>query len=489
MNDAALPRRFPRRLWWLNRTVLGIGLASLFSDWSHEMATTVMPPWLATLGVAAAWLGVIEGVSDGTSSFAKIGSGYHTDRVRRRKPVAVAGYVLTALGTASIGLASAAWHVLIARASAWLGRGVRTPVRKALLAASVTPQAYGRAFGFERMMDTLGAIVGPATALVLLGAFHHDYRILFAVTLIPGLAAAGLMAVVVQEQERRPVPHLSFIRSLQRLPANFRRLLAGVGLSGMGAFAHTMLILLATQRLTPTLGAARAASIAVALYVLHNVFYAVFALVGGGLGDRFPKTRLLALGYFMSAAMSVCIVTLPVSVVSLAVIFILGGTNVALEETLEDSLCAELVAGEHHGIAFGTLATVNGIGDFCSSVAVGVLWATRGTTVAFGYSAVLSLAGGLLVLGVQRPSPTSRASGRPQRSNRRVLSRSGERERRHRQVTVLAPPFRGEPRHRDRESGPATGERCDFVDPRRPGLGIDASTDLASHEALEEGIR
>lgn len=394
----------PQFTWrlWLNRTVLGIGLASLFSDWSHEMATTVMPALLATMGVAAAWLGLIEGIADGLSSFAKMGSGYYTDKVRRRKPIAVVGYIVTALGTASIGLASAAWHVLVARACAWLGRGVRTPVRKALLAAAVTKETYGRAFGFERMMDTLGAIVGPATALLLLGVFHHNYRILFAVTLIPSLAATGLIAVVVKEQERLPVPHLSFGRRLQLLPNNFRRLLLSVGLFGLGAFAHTLLILLATQRLTPTLGATRAASVAVALYVLHNVFYATFAFVGGWLGDRLPKNRLLACGYLMSAIMSVCIIALPVSLGTLALIFILGGTNVALEETLEDSLCAELVAKEHHGVAFGTLATVNGIGDFFSSVVVGALWTTLGTTVAFGYSAVLSLAGALLVLGVHR---------------------------------------------------------------------------------------
>ena len=164
MKEGATPRRIP----WLNRTVLGIGLASLFSDWSHEIATTVMPAFLATMGVAAVWLGLIEGVSDGLSSFAKMGSGYYTDRLRRRKPIAVAGYLVTALGTASFGLATTAWHVLAARATAWLGRGVRTPVRKALLAGSVTKETYGRAFGFERMMDTLGAVIGPATAFVLL---------------------------------------------------------------------------------------------------------------------------------------------------------------------------------------------------------------------------------------------------------------------------------------------------------------------------------
>lgn len=155
----------PSRVRWLNRTVLGIGLASLFSDWSHEIATTVLPAFLASMGAAAAWLGLIEGVSDGLSSFAKMASGFYTDRLARRKKIAVLGYLVTTLGTASIGLALSSWQVLLSRSLAWLGRGVRTPVRKALLAASVNPDSYGRAFGLERMMDTLGAIVGPLSAL------------------------------------------------------------------------------------------------------------------------------------------------------------------------------------------------------------------------------------------------------------------------------------------------------------------------------------
>jgi MFS family permease len=387
-----------RKPRWLNRTVLGIGLASLFSDWSHEIATAVLPTFLATMGVAAAWLGLIEGVSDGLSSFTKMASGFYTDKLQRRKPIAVIGYLMTAFGTASFCFATAAWHILISRAFAWLGRGVRTPVRKALLAGSVTRETYGRAFGFERMMDTCGAIVGPATAFFLLEALHHRYSLLFALTLIPSLAAVGVIAFLVKEKERKPVPHISFGERLRRLPSTYRKMLVGVGLFGMGAFAHTLLILLATQKLTPTLGVTKAASIAVALYVLHNVFYASFAFVGGWLGDRFPKNRLLALGYLMSAAMSLCIIFLPVSIGTFVLIFILGGTNVALEETLEDSLCAELVAEEHHGVAFGAMATVNGIGDFFSSIIVGALWTAFGTAVAFGYSAVLSIAGALLVM-------------------------------------------------------------------------------------------
>lgn len=386
---------------WLNRTVLGVGLASLFSDWSHEIATAAMPAFLASLGVAAVWLGVIEGVSDGLASFAKLASGYYTDRLDRRKPIAVAGYVLTALGTAAFGLATNAWHVLLARASAWLGRGVRTPVRKAILAGAVDRSAYARAFGLERAMDTVGAIIGPLSALFILEATDHNYRTLFAWTLVPGLLAAAVIAFLVQERERVPVKHISFGERLRLLPQRYRQFLAGVALFGAGDFAHTMLILLATQKLTPQLGLARAASIAVMLYVLHNLFYATFSLIAGWLGDRLPKNIILAAGYSLAGLMSIGIIVLPVSIWTMGAIFVVGGIYVAAEETLEDSLCAELVDESHHGMAFGVLATVNGIGDFISSIVVGVLWSAFGTEVAFSYSAILFFAGALLVLRVR----------------------------------------------------------------------------------------
>ena len=386
---------------WLNRTVFGIGLASLCSDWSHEIATTLLPTFLATMGAAAVWLGVIEGVSDGLSSLAKLASGFYTDRLRRRKGIAVAGYVVTALGTSAFGLASNAWHVLLARTTAWLGRGVRTPVRKALLAAAVTQDSYGRAFGFERMMDTVGAVIGPATALALLALLDHDYPILFALTLVPGLAAAALMAFVVREQARTAVGHIRFGASLRELPAAFRRLLVAVGLFGLGDFAHTMLILFAVQSLTPGLGAVTAASLGAGLYLLHNLLYAAFAMLAGWLADHFDKRRVLATGYLLAAVMGVAIVTLPPNLWTLALVFALGGVYIAIEETLEDSLCAELVPPSQHGMAFGTLATVNGIGDFASSIVVGLLWTTLGTSAAFGYSAALAACGAALVLRVK----------------------------------------------------------------------------------------
>jgi MFS family permease len=332
-------------------------------------------------------------------------SGFYTDRLQRRKGIAVGGYLVTAIATASFAFATNAWHVLAARAVAWLGRGVRTPVRKALLAASVSPHAYGRAFGLERMMDTSGAIVGPLSALFLLQISNHNYRFFFLCTLLPGLLAAAVIALLVRENKRAPVPHISFGELLRLLPSVYRRFLVAVGLFGSGDFAHTLLILLATQKLTLSLGLARATTVAVTLYILHNVFYAAFSFVSGWLADRMRKNLLLAIGYALAGLMAIAIVLLPASLWSFLLVFGAAGIYVAIEETLEDSLCAELVPGDHHGMAFGVLATVNGIGDFLSSIIVGALWSAFGTRVAFGYSAVLFFSGALLVARLQNSHP------------------------------------------------------------------------------------
>ncbi len=372
-------------------------MASLLSDWSHEIATTVLPIFLAGLGVSAAWLGLIEGVSDGVSSFAKMGSGYFTDQLRRRKPIAVLGYLTTALGTAAIGLATQAWHVLIARATAWLGRGVRTPVRKALLAASVDASAYGRAFGFERMMDTLGAIVGPSTALLLLHLTAHRTSTVLLLTLIPGLIAAAAIAFLVREKGRPHVAYISFGARLAALPRSFRRFLLAVGIFGAGDFSHTMLILLATQQLAATYGAEKAALFATGLYIFRNVLNAAFAFIAGWMADHFDKRAVLSAGYALAAVMGLLLTFAPLNLPILALIFALGGIYVAVEEALEDSLAAELVDREHHGMGFGALATVNGIGDFLSSAVVGLLWANFGTSIAFAFCTVLFIVGAFLM--------------------------------------------------------------------------------------------
>ena len=384
---------------WLNRTVLGVGLTSLFSDWSHETATAVLPAFLALIGAGPAWLGVIEGVADGLSSFTKLAAGHFTDRLKTRKPLAVLGYAVTAFATASFGLATGAFEVMLGRTLAWFGRGVRSPAKKALLAADVPPGAYGRAFGFERLMDTVGAIAGPLTALWLLEHAQQSYRQVFLWTLVPGLTAVVVFWLFVRERPVEARPRRSFIVGLKALPIPFRRFLVAVGVFGAGDFSHTMLILYASRALAPVHGAARAASIAVGLYTLHNVFYAGSAYVSGWISDHVRERKyVLAAGYGLAFVTAILLCTNTQSLVLLAVIAALAGLYVGTEEALEDSVAAELVAKDQHGMAFGTLAAVNAGGDFLSSVMVGFLWSAFSVQAAFGTSAVLFLVGTIMVL-------------------------------------------------------------------------------------------
>ena len=172
-----------------------------------------------------------------------------------------------------------------------------------------------------------------------------------------------------------------------------------VGIFGAGDFSHSLLILYATRMLTPVHGMARAASIAVGLYTVHNVFSASSAYASGWLSDRVSRRKVvLAAGYALAGVTAILLCTGTHSLWLLALIFVLAGLYVGTEEPLEDSLAAELVPKEQHGMAFGTLAAVNAVGDFASSLLVGSLWSAFGVQTAFAGSALLFVIGAILIL-------------------------------------------------------------------------------------------
>lgn len=381
---------------WLTRGVFGIGLASLFSDWGHEIGSSLLPVLLASLGAPAYALGVIEGVADGLSSFAKLAGGWIADRPAWRKPVAVTGYLLTALSTFEFGFVWAWPQILVARAVGWMGRGARGPARDVLLTDSVAPALVGRAFGFERTMDTVGAILGPLCATALVAA--TSLRIAMRWTLLPG-ALAALAFLVLVPTGSRSGDHIAlpFTASLARLPGNFRRYLKAVTVFGMGDFAHTLLILRAVQLLTPVHGALRAGTIAVALYTFHNVIYALACYPAGALGDRIGRRGILAVGYLLAAGMSVGFIIVPPHLPELIGLFGLAGLYVAIQDTLEKSVAAEMLPREVRATGYGVLATLNGIGDFVSSIVVGFLWTAVSPAAGFAYAALLTGLGGILM--------------------------------------------------------------------------------------------
>ena len=385
---------------WLSRTVLGIGLASLLSDLSHETVTSILPALLASMGVAAGALGTIEGVADGFSSLAKLYGGWWTDRLEKRKRLCAGGYGAMAAATGIIASATA-WPVLmVGRTGAWISRGLRTPARKALLADAVTPENYGRAFGFERMMDTVGAILAPLAVMAML-RLGLTTRMVLWLALFPAIAATFAILLFVREGYHTPNRH-PFLSNLRSLPPTFRRFLKGVGLFGSGDFAHSLMILYAVSVLTPSRGPAAAAAVAAGLYALHNIFYAAVSYPIGALADRSNKYVLLAVGYACGAGTALLLISNATSLAALAAIFVLGGLYVGIEETIEDSLAAELLPQQLRGTGFGAMAVVNGIGDFISSIAVGWLWMVYGPAAGFAFAFTLMATGSGFMWRIRR---------------------------------------------------------------------------------------
>ncbi len=392
---------------WLNRNVLGIGLTSLLADVSHEMATAILPGFLTVLGVSPAILGAIEGIADSVASFVKLAAGWFSDRVGRRKPLATAAYFLTGLSTGLFALAQHWPLVLAARTAGWLGRGVRSPLKNAILADSITPNTRGRAFGFERAGDTIGAVIGPLIAVGLLACLHPrlsgspaPFRVIFLLALVPGLGAGGAFGVLVHERRRPPLPTRLWA-SIWNLPADFRRLLFAATIFGMGDFARTLMILAATQLLAPSHGLSEAAETGAVLYVVHNVVYAAASYPIGALSDRLGRRGLLVLGYLAGALSALALGAAFHWKVNtggqLLPAFVMAGVSIAMVDALEGAMTADLVAPRLRGTAYGVLGTANGVGDLVASVVVGGLWTAASPIWAFAFAAVMMALGSLVL--------------------------------------------------------------------------------------------
>jgi len=192
---------------WLNRNVVGMTVTSFLGDAAHEMVTAVLPGFLGTIGVAASALGWIEGVSDASASFVKLGAGWYSDRLGHRKGIVALGYFLTGTALAILAVAVSWPLVLLGRVVSWFGRGIRGPLRDAMLSESVSPEARGKAFGLHRAGDTLGAVVGPLIGVGLLAFLPAPnaaapFRVIFLLSLIPGVASVLSFVLLVRERRR-----------------------------------------------------------------------------------------------------------------------------------------------------------------------------------------------------------------------------------------------------------------------------------------------
>ncbi|MGE3445877.1 MAG: MFS transporter [Acidimicrobiia bacterium] len=375
-----------RRPDWLTPGVAGIGGASFLADVGHEVPTALLPSLLtSTMGAPASALGLIEGISDGLAGIARLGGGALADDPERRRTIAVGGYTTTAVLSAATGGATAAWQVGLLRAGAWTARGLRVPARNALLADVVDPSVYGRAYGFERTMDNLGAIGGPLLAIGLVAAFGTRWAI--ALSVIPGLLAALAIIYAIRHTATptsRPKQPIR-LRIRPVLTGRLRPLFAGIGAFEIGNCAATLLILRATELLEPRHGHDRAALIALWLYVTYNGAATLTSLPAGRLSDhRSPATALL-LGVAAFGAAYAGFAFDTTAWLALAPWFVLAGIGIGCVETAEHAAVAAAAPTQLRGSAFGVLAAAQSLGNLAASGIAGVLWTTLSPNWAFTY--------------------------------------------------------------------------------------------------------
>lgn len=410
-SEAAPPKDAHRS--WLNRTVVGAGITSALGDFCYETTSVILPGLLAVLGIPAAVLGIIEGIADAVASYTKMASGYIADKLGHRKLLVLVGYGLTPVGQVLIALAVAWPLILLGRIVSWFGKGLRGPLRDAIVAQGVSPETRGRAFGFHRATDSIGAVLGPLLGVALLGwaeGLHwHDeagpFRLVLWLSVIPGLLAVLAFLTLVRDPEHTPNPAMRFFGTLRDLPGRFKRYLGAVGLFGIGDFSHTLLILAATTLLTPSLGVIQAAQVAGLLYVARNIVQVAVSYPIGVAADHLGQLPVLIAGYALGALtgmLTALAFWLSIDSVSLlAGLFLMAGLYTAVQEALEPTVTAEMVRPDTLATSYGALGTVNGTAKFLSSATVGILWTTVSPIAGFGLAALLMTAGTLTLWRVK----------------------------------------------------------------------------------------
>ena len=393
---------------WFTPGVRGIGTASFFSDLGHEIPTALLPSLLTvTLGAPAAALGLVEGIAEGLGGAAKFAGGPLGDDPSRRRATAVAGYTITAVLSAAIGSATSVAQVATLRAGAWAARGIRGPSRNALLADVVHPSAYGRAFGFERAMDNLGAVGGPLLALALVAWVGTRWAITLSV--IPGLLAVLAILYAIRKAPKladRPRRPLRFqVRPV--LKGRLGRLLIGVTFFEVGNVAATLLILRATEQLTTDLGLDRATVLALFLYAGYNLTATLASFPAGRLSDRLGSggpQQVLLVGVVMFAIAYLGFATNSTNIWFLLAPFLLAGVAIGFVETAEHAAVAAQAPEEIRGSAFGLLAAIQSLGNLAASAIAGLIWTLVSPTAAFYYLVTWMIAAAIVIAFAHRPS-------------------------------------------------------------------------------------
>lgn len=376
----------------LSRNTVFLALASLFSDISTEMLYPVLPVYLTeTLKAGGSAVGLIEGVATGLQNLIQGVSGSLSDKLQRRKPLALIGFALSAISKPMIGVAGAWTGVLAARSADRLGAGFRSAPRDALVAASAEEAYRGKAFGLEGAGDNAGAFVGPLIAVALISLFAVPLKWLFFLAVIPGVLAF-LMVLLVREGRAETTSKQRLDVSLSRFPKTYGRYLAAAGLAGLGNTSNAFLILQ-----TQALGASLTTTILI--YAAYNLLAALVSYPAGDLSDRIGRRNLLVGGLVLYAACYTGF-ALSGSIWMLGGLFAFYGVYQGVFRAVGKALAADLAPPELRASGIGWYSATIGVTALISSIAAGLLWDKVSHAAVFWWSAAFALAGALAVLFV-----------------------------------------------------------------------------------------
>ncbi len=397
-----MPAMRTRHLAGVSRNTVLLAFTSLFADISSEMLYPILPIFLTqTLHASGSVVGLVEGVADATQNVVQGFSGWLSDKLQKRKSLALAGYFVSAMAKPLMGLAQAWPGVLGGRFLDRLGAGFRSAPRDALIASSVADEDRGRAFGLEGIGDNLGAFLGPLLAVLLFFSFHFEVRWIFYLAIIPGLLAF-FMVLLVRERPVAVAAKSKIDVSLREFPAGYWKYLLVIALFGIGNSSNSFLILQ-----TRSIGASFETTILI--YAGFNLVAALISYPAGSLSDRWGRRNILLLSFviFFVAYLGFARTR---SVVAIAILFIFYGLFQGIFRSVGKAFASDFVPEHLRASGVGWYSTTVGLLGLVASVVAGLLWDRVGHAAVFYYGAASAIAGSLGLLGLipgERNRPTA----------------------------------------------------------------------------------
>jgi MFS family permease len=378
----------------LTRTVWALGLISLFTDMASEMLYPVMPLYLSSIGFSVVLIGVLEGVAEATAGLSKGWFGQRSDLLGKRASFVQWGYALSAVSKPMMALFVAPLWVFFARTVDRLGKGIRTAARDAMLSDASTPASKGTVFGFHRGMDTLGAAIGPALALVFLYFHPDDYVPLFFIAFIPGAIAIAL-SLTLRDRSASPTASvreagfLSFLGYWKVAPVPYRKLVIGLLLFALFNSSDMFLLLGAKS-------AGMSDSATIGAYIFYNLVFALAAFPLGLLADRIGLKKIFLLGlvlfaivYFGMAQLSAAFGE--VGMIGYGALFLLYGLYAAATDGISKAWVVNVARREDSATAIGFLAGLQSLCALVASSLTGLLWYAFGARYAFLATAIVTV--------------------------------------------------------------------------------------------------